>query len=245
MQYDALAPMYDRLMFHVEYDEWVKLIRRVVLKYGASRKPGILELGAGTGIVGAALREYGYRYIATDLSPSMCKVARSVRGLPVCAADARQLPFKKRFDMALFLYDGINYMMTLEDYRKLFASVYDALEEGGLFLFDITTRENSVKYFSAYMDYEDYDDISFVRNSWFEFGKSVQHNDFTIFRQSPQNPGLYEKYVENHRQKVYSVSEIERSIPKKRFNVLGIWDGYTFKKYTSKSIRVHFLLEKI
>jgi SAM-dependent methyltransferase len=245
MQYDALAPMYDRLMFHVEYDEWIALIRRVVSRYGVSRRPDILELGAGTGIVGSALGGLGFSYTASDLSLSMCREARAKRGLQVCAADARHLPFKKQFGMALFLYDGINYLPALDDYRRLFTSVCDVLLPGGLFLFDITTRANSVKHFVNYVDFEDYGDQSYVRHSWFDYGKSVQRNDFTIYRRSADDPRYYEKYVEKHSQKVFSVSEIERVVPKRRFNVLGIWDGYTFKKYSHKSLRIHFLLEKI
>jgi len=245
MQYEALAPIYDRLMFHVEYDEWIGLIRRVAERYGISRRPDILEIGAGTGVVGSVLRGLGYNHIASDLSLSMCREARARRGLPACVADARCLPFKKQFGMALFLYDGINYLAAPDDYRKLFTSVYDVLAPGGLFLFDITTRANSMRHFMNYLDFEDYGDFSYVRHSWFDCRKSIQHNDFTIYRQSAEDPRFYEKHVEAHSQKVFSVSEIERTIPRRRFRTLGIWDGYTFKKYTGKSIRVHFLLEKI
>ncbi|MDR0330579.1 MAG: class I SAM-dependent methyltransferase [Chitinispirillales bacterium] len=244
MQYDALAPIYDRLMSHVEYDEWVGLIKRVIGRYSASASPEILEMGAGTGIVGAILREKGYRYTASDLSPPMCAEAARRRGLPICAADARRLPFRQVFDLALFLYDGINYIMTLEDYRRLFASVCDVLRPGGLFLFDITTQENSHRHFTHYLDFEDYGDFSYARSSYFDERRSIQHNDFTIYRQSGEHPRLYEKYVETHRQKVFSVPEIERAIPKKRVEVLGIWDGFSFKKHTERSIRVHFLLRK-
>jgi len=244
MQYDALAPMYDRLMFHVEYDEWVALILRVIERYGASPDPQILEIGAGTGVVGALLRGLGYKYIASDLSPSMCREARVRRGLPVCAADAKSLPFGKRFGMALFLYDGINYLMTLEEYRRLFASVFSVLVPGGLFLFDITTRTNSVENFKEFFDFDDYGDFSYIRQSYYDVKKSIQHNDFTIYRRSAENPDNYEKLTERHRQKVFSVPEIERAIPGKRFDVLGIWDGYTFKKYTGASTRIHFLLRK-
>jgi len=245
MQYEALAPVYDRLMGHVEYDEWADLIRRVAGRYGAGRGTEILELGAGTGVAGSMLRDMGYRYTASDISFSMCKIANGKRGLPVCAADARRLPFKKRFGMILFLYDGINYLHTMDDYRKLFISVYDTLAPDGLFLFDVTTRANSTRHFMNYMDFEDYGDFSYARESYFDIAKSIQHNDFTIYRHSEENPGYYEKYTEAHRQKVFSVAEIGKMIPKKRFETLGIWDGYTFRKYTARSLRIHFLLRKI
>jgi SAM-dependent methyltransferase len=245
MQYDALAPIYDRLMDFVEYDEWVSLIVRAASRYGASRDPDILEIGAGTGVVGSILSGMGFRYAASDLSFPMCKEARGRRGLMTCVADARNLPFKKQFGMALFLYDGINYLLAIDDYRKLFSSVYDILVPGGLFLFDITTRENSLRHFTNYLDFEDYGDMSFVRHSYFDERKSIQRNDFTIYRRVDGDSTLYEKFVENHRQKLFSVAEIEKAIPKKRFDVLGIWDGYTFRRYSSRSIRIHFLLRKV
>jgi SAM-dependent methyltransferase len=231
-------------MQHVEYEEWTDLIKRITERFNMPRDLKILELGAGTGIVGAKLSEMGYLYTASDISFPMCKEARDLRGLTVCAADARHLPFKNQFDMALFLYDGINYLLTLSDYRKLFASVYNVLNPGGFFLFDITTRANSIKYFTNYLDYEDFDDLSYVRHSYFDAKESIQYNDFTIYYQSIKDPSLYEKYIETHTQKVFLVQDIEKTIPKKRFSVLGIWDGYTFRKYTAKSERVHFLLRK-
>ncbi|MDR2592300.1 MAG: class I SAM-dependent methyltransferase [Chitinispirillales bacterium] len=245
MQYEALAPIYDRLMGHVEYDEWIELITKVINRYGSRNDPKILEIGAGTGIVGSLLKGMGYRYTASDLSPAMCNVARRLRNVPICAADARHLPFKQCFDAALFLYDGINYMMTLDEYRKLFASVYDVLLPGGLFLFDITTQENSLRHFVYYVDFADYGDISYVRHSYYDEIRAIQHNDFTIYRLSDDHPPYYEKFIERHVQKILSVPEIEKAIPKKRFEVLGIWDGFLFKKYSGKSIRIHFLLRRL
>jgi len=245
MPYNALAHVYDRLMNHVEYEEWAALTVRVAARYGAARNTEILEIGAGTGVVGEMLRDMGYRYTASDISFPMCKVASAKRGLPVCVADARHLPFKKQFGMAIFFYDGINYLLTQDDYRKMFVSVYDILAPNGLFLFDVTTRENSVKHFMNYLDFEDYGDFSYVRESYFDIKKSIQHNDFTIYRRSEENPDYYEKYTEEHRQKVFLVPEIEKMIPMKRFETLGIWDEYSFRKYTAKSLRIHFLLRKI
>jgi len=245
MQYDALAPIYDRLMYHVEYDEWIELIAKVVNRYGVQNDPKILEIGAGTGIVGSLLKGLGYCYTASDLSIAMCREAKNRRGVPICAADARHLPFKQCFDVALFLYDGINYMMTLDEYRKLFSSVYDVLLPGGIFLFDITTQENSLRHFIHYVDFEDYGDVSYVRRSYFDDIRLIQHNDFTIYRLSDDCHPYYEKFIETHVQKIFSVPEIEKAIPKKRFEVLGIWDGFMFKKYSNKSLRIHFLLRKL
>jgi len=245
MQYDALAPIYDRLMSHVEYEEWAELITKIVMKFSQTPDPHIIEIGAGTGILGGRLKELEYNYIASDISFSMCREMRAARSaIPVCAADGTKLPFKKQFNLALFLYDGINYLQTLHSYSALFQSVYNVLESGGLFLFDITTRTNSMKYFSDYMYYEDYDEFSYIRHSHFDDKDAIQHNDFTIYRQYNDNPNLYEKVTEKHQQKVFTAAQIKSAIDNTYFKVIGIWDGFTFRKYSNKSERIHFLLQK-
>lgn len=245
MQYDALAPIYDRLMSHVEYEEWAELITKIVMKFSQTPDPHIIEIGAGTGILGERLKDLGYNYIASDLSFSMCREARAAgRTAPVCVADGIKLPFKKQFNLALFLYDGINYLQTLNDYSALFSSVYNVLDKGGLFLFDITTHTNSMKYFSDYMYYEDYDEFSYIRHSHFDYKKATQHNDFTIYRKYNENSDLYEKVIEQHKQKVFTPAQIKTAIDGNDFTVVGVWDGYAFRKYSNKSERIHFLLRK-
>lgn len=244
MQYDALAQIYDRVMSHVEYEDWVELIRKVVARFSAFPNPEMLEVGAGTGVLGSRLVKLGYRYLGSDLSFPMIREAHAKRELPVCAADGRFLPFKKQFGMAVFLYDGINYLKSLQEYATLFQAVADVLLPGGLFLFDITTEENSIRHFSEFIDFEDFGDFSYIRHSYFDELSSVQHNDFTIYKQSEKNPDLYRKLVDRHQQRILSVSEIEKSIPDHLFSVQGIWDGYSFKRYSARSERVHFLLRK-
>ncbi|MFP4164722.1 MAG: class I SAM-dependent DNA methyltransferase [Chitinispirillaceae bacterium] len=244
MQYDALAPIYDRVMSHVDYEDWVELIHKVVARFSRFPNPDIVEIGAGTGVLGSRLTDLGYRYFGSDICYPMIREARSKRDLAVCASDGRHLPFKKQFGVAVFLYDGINYLQNSQDYTTLFQSVYDILLPGGLFLFDITTRENSIRHFTEYLDFEDYGDFSYVRHSYFDEISSIQHNDFTIFKQTQNNPDLYQKFTDNHRQRILSVSAIEKNIPPELFSKVGVWDGYSFKKFTPYSERVHFLLRK-
>ena len=193
MKYEALAPIYDRLMSHVEYDQWADLIGKVIGKYLPVQDPAILEVGAGTGILGEMLTSLGFCYTGSDLSLPMCKEARR-RNLPVFCADARSIPIKKQFHLAIFLYDGINYLQTIQDYKILFSEVHKCLTPNGLFLFDITTETNSLRHFIDYLDFEEFGGDSLVRHSYYIKNKALQYNDFTIFRRSQSKPPLYEKY---------------------------------------------------
>jgi len=244
VKYDALAPIYDRLMYHVEYDEWVSLIGRIISKFSSVKSPAIYEIGGGTGLLGQRLVAEGYSYQGSDFSFQMCQEAKS-KGLPFFCADGRSLPLKQKFDLVIFLYDGINYLLTLEEYASLFSQVANILPKGGLFLFDITTETNSISHFIDYLDFEDYGDYSFVRRSYYDDTKTTQYNEFTIFKLDQKKPPLYQKYKEHHEQKVFPVKLLEETIPRSHFHIVGIYDGYTFRKYSSRSERIHFLLKKI
>lgn len=244
MVYDALAPIYDRIMSHVDYGAWLRLVVRVVEKYLHGKKADILELGAGSGALAELFDGEGFGgYTGSDRSPAMCRVARS-RGVPLICADCRAVPIRRTYDLVLFLYDGINYLQNLAEYAALFAEAGRCLKPGGLFLFDITTEANSLRHFSAYLEFEDFGDCAYVRRSYYNKETASQHNDFTIFRRCGPDPVLYEKAVENHVQAVFGAPAIARTVPDALFTIEGIWDGFSFRHYRSHSERIHFLLKK-
>jgi SAM-dependent methyltransferase len=200
------------------------------------------EIGAGTGILGSRLGNHVKSFLASDLSFAMSLEARKKLGRAL-TADGRHLPVKGPFEMVFFLYDGINYLPDLRDYTLLFSEVHRVLVENGLFLFDITTETNSVRNFEDFVDYDDLGDATYVRHSYYDRRKKFQHNDFTMFLREPGET-LFSKYTEMHAQRVFSVAEITRAIPSDLFSVEGIWDEFSFQRYSSRSDRIHFLLKK-
>jgi SAM-dependent methyltransferase len=248
--YAALAPLYDRIMAHVEYDEWVSYINKIIALYCDASRPALLEIGGGTGFLGRKLIDHGMNYRGSDFSYSMCLQARG-RGVPFFTADARFLPCKPNsFDMAFFLYDGINYLQSMDEYHMTSTQAHAYLRPGGLFLFDITTQTNSLNNFNEFYDTGDYDDHFFFRRSYYHADSTTQYNDFTIFSktgdlsQAQEAQCVYYKFREHHAQKVFPADMIAQAIPDGLFEVLGIWDGFSFKRHNSRSERVHFLMKK-
>jgi len=241
--YDALAPIYDRIMSHVEYDEWVRLIERVAVKFLQVQHPSIFELGGGSGVLAELLMRRGFRYFGSDRSFSMCRIAR-LRRAPFACADALAIPLKKPFDLVIFLYDGINYLQTLEDYALLFSEVAKCLLPGGLFLFDITTEANSLNHFRSYLEFEDWGDYAYIRRSYYNREYLEQRNDITIYRQITKDSPVYEKKIERHCQKVFGAETIARTVPRALFTIEGIWDNFSFRRYNFHSDRIHFLLKR-
>lgn len=243
--YSSLAQLYDRVMAHVEYGEWKSLIEAVIKRFCFNSNPCLLELGGGTGTLGQKLKSSGFSYIGCDLAFPMCIQARK-KALTYFCCDATEVCLKKKFDIAFFLYDGINYLISESDYSRLLKRVYELLKIEGLFLFDITTETNSLKHFYNYLDFEDFGEYSYVRHSYYKPSIKKQFNDFTIFAldKSHPNSSLYKKHYERHVQKIFSVNELKSLIPSDLFDIVGIWDGFTFKNSSSRSKRIHFLLRK-
>ena len=244
MKYNALAPVYDKVMRHVNYDDWVKLIKKINSTYFLDTIPRIFEIGGGTGTLAKKLIKSGYSYSGSDYSYSMCREARK-KNLGFFCCDCRYLPVKSKFDFVIFLYDGINYLQSLKDYSMLFEQVSNCLDKDGLFLFDITTETNSLRYFSDYVDYEDFGDCFYLRHSYYNQSDSKQYNDFTIFKKADYNNSEYNRYEEHHVQKVFSPRLIKKAINLSDFSILGIWDDFSFNGYSLESERIHFLLQKI
>jgi SAM-dependent methyltransferase len=241
--YDALAPIYDRIMSHVEYEEWARLIDRVCGRFLRVQTPFILELGGGTGVLSSILISRGYNYIGSDRCFSMCSVAHRRHSRFLCS-DCRAIPFKNNFDLICFLYDGINYLPTLEDYTLLFSEVAKHLSPGSLFLFDITTETNSLNHFSNFLEHEDWGDYAYIRRSYYNKVKMEQCNDITIYRQVANDSPHYEKKIERHCQKVFSADLIARAVPTDLFVIAGMWDGFSFRRCHPHSERIHFLLKR-
>jgi ubiquinone/menaquinone biosynthesis C-methylase UbiE len=246
-EYNALAPIYDRIMAHVDYGEWVALVKAVMqrfLKGAPGEKPSVLEIGGGTGTLARLLREEGFNYAGSDANFAMCQQARR-KGLAFTCCDGLFLPFKRPFDCAVFLYDGINYLQELSDYGRFFNAQAPVLKKGGLFLFDVTTHYNSMTYFHEYTDYNEWADFACVRRSYYDEFEHLQHNDFSIWQRLQGSEACYRKHNERHVQKVFDVAELRTQVPGQFYEVLGIWDNFSMKKWSSRSERVHFLLRKL
>ena len=246
VNYHILAPIYDRIMAHVKYQNWAALIGKVFNRYLSDHPPTIFEIGAGTGTLAHVLLKRGYLYTGSDLSCAMCKEALK-KNVALLVANGLDIPVRKKFSLVIFLYDGINYLQSLRQLSLLFKQVYTILEPQGIFLFDITTEVNSIKNFFDTKDSEDFGNISYTRHSYFDSDRKIQHNDFVFYILNTAGHGSFhiEQCYENHKQTIYSPEEIVRVIDPKQYSIEGIWDNFSMTPFKPSSERIHFVLRKI
>ncbi len=229
-------------MAHVRYNNWHALINDITDRY-FDHKPSILEVGGGTGVLATSLLKSGYKYYGSDYSYAMCKEAQ-IKKIPFFCANALFLPIKELFNLVIFLYDGINYLESLEQYNHLFKEIYRHIDTKGYFLFDITTEINSETYFSDIVDSDDFGNATLTRHSYYDKENRIQNNDFIIYSKHNKYDDPYVKEKEYHIQRIFSVKEISDAIPDDLFTITGIWDNFTFNRYNEESERIHFLLQK-
>jgi SAM-dependent methyltransferase len=256
--YTVLAAGYDLVMRHVDYEAWAEYAADLLDEY-APDASSILELGAGTGTLAAYLQpmgpgEDGFRYVATDASPQMMaragvKLAAMGEEAPpvrLAVLDAREAgrhaaTLGGPFDAALFLYDGLNYLLDEADVRRMLQGVADALVPGGVFVMDQSTPANSINNEADFSDEGrgevDGEPFTFVRTSRYDSQRGLHTTrlDLTHGDQS---------HAEEHVQRAYSKADIERLVGESPLQILAAYDGFSADGADDDSERIHWVIRK-
>ena len=99
----------------------------------------VLELGCGTGLLTRELLAAGHRVIATDASPAMLGIARSLVG--EAAEEVRQLTLPDdplpRADAIVAIGHPLNYLRDAAAVDRALIAMAGALRPGGLLAFDM------------------------------------------------------------------------------------------------------------
>ncbi len=117
----------------------------------------ILDVGCGTGRHAIELAGRGYRLVGIDLSESLLERARekaAARGLTIAFQrhDARELPFRQEFDLAIMLCEGAFPLMETDEMNfRILGGAAAALRPGGKLVF--TTLNGLFPLFHSVRDF--------------------------------------------------------------------------------------------
>ncbi|MFH1007470.1 MAG: class I SAM-dependent methyltransferase [Candidatus Latescibacterota bacterium] len=241
--YGALAKIYDFVMRHVTYQEWTLFLEDILGSLDF-QNPKILDLACGTGTLTLELDARGHDVAGADSAPEMLRVAREKAASSDAAVtfferDLRTTAGTPTYNVVLCLYDSFNYLCSIEDVRSALVGVANLLTSGGLFIFDICTETNSLKYFRDFTECEHGDGFSYTRHSFYRPKDRMQINEFRI-----RFDGQSERWTETHRQRIFRVSEIISAIEASPLEMLHMYDEFTFLPGSEDSDRIHFVLRK-
>lgn len=194
MIYQTLAPFYDLL---VKDDEATQMWVDFTQKYVKGKK--LLELACGSGEITIALSKLGYEIKGTDLSQEMIDEAMSKEGSEAIhwqAMDMLDLDEVKAYDSILCYCDSLNYIVGDEQIKTVFKKVYNALNDDGMFLFDIHSLDREVEFADEYIEEGFLDEVAY---QW-----TIRHEDHYLYHSFTFYDALGNLEQEQHIQKVHN-----------------------------------------
>ncbi|HEX6933774.1 MAG TPA: class I SAM-dependent methyltransferase [Streptosporangiaceae bacterium] len=134
--YAEFARFYDLIMGDRSRD--IARVREYITRLHPTAR-SVLELGCGTGAMLAGLSR-AYEVTGVDRSPQMLAVAaRTVPAARLVEADITRFSLGTTFDVVICVFDTVNHLPSLADWRALFGRVHEHLAPGGLLVFDVNT----------------------------------------------------------------------------------------------------------
>ena len=244
-QFTSVARHYDHLMRAVPYDSWVEYVEQPVAHERAVVRR-VLDLACGTGQMTQRLHARGYEVVGADCSEAMLAQARRAwdgahRPPEFVAADARALCFSPVFDLVLCLFDSLNYITDEGGLSRCFVGVAQALRPRGLFIFDLNTIRALEQELFTQKNPNPSDPLQY---NW-ESSYDAEARVCTVrmrFRYEGESGA--EEFVEVHRQKGYTHSEIEAWLKDAGFERPRALNAYTFRRASPFANRVFYVTRK-
>lgn len=237
--FQAIAPIYDRVMAGIPYPDWADYLDLLLRHWRGSREQ-VLDLACGTGSVGLELALRGSRVVGLDLSRPMLREARAKAArlgveARFCQQDLRALGVGMVFDLAVCLFDSLNYLLRLEDLQATFCGARRAVPPGGLLIFDLNTpRALELELFTQ----EDLADDAPVKLRWksrYDAKTRISEIRMEFFLDDGRT------VTETHRERAYAPQEVRDSLHAARWRILAVYDAYTFNLPHKRSERVFYV----
>ena len=139
MNYDPLAELYDLQYRH--YRDDLPFYTRLADDYGGP----VLELGAGTARVSAALARAGHEVVALEPSSKMIRRGQkrlaeaNLKNVTYVQDDMRTARLERQFPLVIAPFNTLMHLYTLSDQDAVLQTVRAHLAPGGRFAFDLYT----------------------------------------------------------------------------------------------------------
>lgn len=243
MAYEVLAEFYDTFMDDVDYEKWASFIIDILKKYGKplSKDSTIIDLACGTGELTCKLgKGLDSSIIAVDISEEMLMKAsekassEQINITFICKDMVKFKPYMKS-DAIICTCDGINYIPK-NKIKALFKNVYESLNDGCIFTFDISSAYKLKNLLGDNIIAEDRGNIAFIWEN--TLSENCVQIDLSIFKQIRGKQFIKEE--EQQLQYIYYNEEIIDTLTKAGFKEVHTFEYGSFDQPGSTSERIQF-----
>ena len=237
--YGPFSYFYDRLTLNISYKDRAEYFDRLIKLHGG-RKNLLLDLACGTGSVSEYLADMGMEVIGMDLSDEMLTEAclKGIKRAVFIKGDMTCFTLPQKVDCCICSLDSINHLKDIGEVRKCFDCVYNSLDNGGVFVFDVNTVYKHQCILADNTFVFDEEDFFLSWDNEYLGDNTVRILlDFFVF-----NGSSYDRYSEEFNEKAYTVDELKNILDK--FEIIGIYDEMTLDSPKSDSERIYFVCKK-
>ena len=240
----SFASIYDEVMDNVPYEFWYKYVKDILDYY--NKKPDkVIDLACGTGNMTLLFAENeNWDISGVDLSQDMLDIARRKtekrnKAIKFYQADLRTFSPELKFDLAVSLFDSLNYILDYDELKNVFYNVYQLLDNDGLFIFDMNTIERlmSIEEGTMLLNGEGFscfwEDIVDEENKIWKVKLKIYFEEDEL-----------DFYEEVHKETAYPISDVLAALKWAGFREIDVFNAYTFKQGKDSDNRVYFAAGK-
>lgn len=243
--YDKLADIYDYLVQSVDYDDWAHYVEQILARFDGFGRV-VVDLACGTGNTSIPLAHRGYTVYGVDLAPAMLDKAKEkarTQELPVkfLQQDMRELKIPEPANVVTCYHDGLNYLLSLSDLKKVFTRVKENLCPGGIFIFDLNRVDKLARHTGTDTTFIDEKDMSLIYESRYDLATDIWEIDLTGFVRQGE---LYEKFKETHQEKAHSREEAILCLEETGFELLDIFAAFSFEPPKPETRRLFYIARR-
>lgn len=218
MIYKKFAEVYDELMYDFPYEKISNFINERL----EGKTHTLLEIACGTGNFTKIFAKK-YEVNAFDISEEMLAIAQNkVKNVFFFKQDMKKFKTPKTYDAILSLCDSYNYILKEEELFLSFECVKRALNPGGIFIFDLNTKEKFESMENIYLD--ENEDVFYTWENYFDRGKEINHYCVNFFIKEGKD--TYKRFYEEHLERAYRSDEIIKLLKEAGFNRIEVYKDY-------------------
>ncbi len=243
--YNFLSTLYDALTENVDYEVRSDYISDFFLTENVEPKR-IIDLACGTCSISIPFAKKGIEVIGVDASEDMLSIASQKANeldlnLSLINTKMQDFVFTQGADAVLCSLDSINHLTSYAEVVKTFKNVYDSLNNGGIFVFDVNTiyKHQEILFNNTFVfDEEDY--YLVWDNEQVDDVEVRILLDFFMF-----NGENYDRYSEEFNERAYELDDIAQSLSNIGFTNIAMYDELTRNAPNDESERVYFVCKKV
>jgi SAM-dependent methyltransferase len=210
--YEGLAPYYDELTRHHDYEAWIAHLEDAAVRFGV-RGRRLLDAACGTGKSFLPFLQRGYEVTACDISAEMVDRARAkAPGADVFVADVRKLEPLGGFDLITCLDDSLNYLIDDGDLDAALAALGANLAPDGVLVFDLNTLATYRTTFARDMAFDGPDVFLVWRGGCDGSEQAGCLAELVVEAFGAGPSGLYERVTTRHTQRHHPRPDVERAL---------------------------------